>query len=160
MKQKTLALWLKIIIITVALCGLFICAFVLPMIGQNIADSYGGDFDYAFWPCLIFLWLTALPCFACLVIAWKIASNIGNDRTFTEENAKLISAVAVIAVCDSAFFFVGNIVLLFFNCNHPGFVLMSWVVVLLGVAAAVGLACLSHLVRKAADLQKENDLTI
>ncbi|MBO4878853.1 MAG: DUF2975 domain-containing protein, partial [Clostridia bacterium] len=44
--------------------------------------------------------------------------------------------------------------------NHPGIVLFSWIVVFFGLAVAVGAACLSHLVRKAAVLQDENDLTI
>ena len=160
MDQLKLSRWIKLIIIIVGLCGLVICGVVLPVFGRNIALSYEGEFDYAFWPCLIFLWLTALPCFAALGVGWKVADNIGKDRTFTEENAKLISAIAIIAACDSAFFFIGNIVLLFFNCNHPGFVLLSWVVVLLGAAISIGFACLSHLVRKAANLQNENDLTI
>lgn len=160
MKQKNLAAWLKFIIIGVAVCGLVICFVVLPIIGRNIALEYEGEFDYAFWPCLIFLWITALPCFAALVLGWKIADNIGRDRSFSEENAKLISIIAVLAAADSAFFFVGNIVLLVWNMNHPGFVLASWIVVFLGIAVSIGLACLSHLVRKAAALQDESDLTI
>ena len=58
------------------------------------------------------------------------------------------------------FFFVGTVVLLMFSCNHPGFVLLSLIVTFLGIAISIGLACLSHLVRKAARLQEENDLTI
>lgn len=160
MKQKTLAIWLKLIIIGVAICGLIICAVVLPTLGRNIALSYEGEFDYAFWPCLIFLWLTALPCFAALAIGWRIASNIGRDRSFCMENARLISVISILAAADSAFFFVGNIVLLFLNMNHPGFVLLSWIVVFLGIALSIGLACLSHFARKAAALQEENDLTV
>ena len=160
MDQKKLALWLKIIIIVTALCGIAICGLVLPMVGQSIADSYGGEFDYAFWPCLIFLWICALPCFAALAIGWRIASNIGRDRSFTEENAKLISVISILAAADSVFFFVGNVVLLCFSCNHPGFVVLSLVVTFVGIAVSIGLACLSHLVRKAAGLQAESDLTI
>ena len=160
MDQKKLALWLKIIIIVTALCGIAICGLVLPMVGQSIADSYGGEFDYAFWPCLIFLWIFALPCFAALIIGWRIASNIGRGRSFCEENAKLISLISILAAADAVFFFVGNVVLLMFSCNHPGFVLLSLIVTFLGIAISIGMACLSHLVRKAASLQEESDLTI
>ncbi|MBO4879925.1 MAG: DUF2975 domain-containing protein, partial [Clostridia bacterium] len=107
MKQKTLALWLKIVIIGVALCGLVICFVMLPGVGRDFADSLNREFDHAYWPWLIFLWLTALPCFAALGIGWKIADNIGKDRSFCIENAKLISAISVLAAADSAFFFVG-----------------------------------------------------
>ncbi len=53
-----------------------------------------------------------------------------------------------------------KLVLLFLNMSHPGVVLGSLLVVFAGAAAAVAAAALSHLVRKAALLQEENDLTI
>ena len=160
MKQKTLSVWLKVICAVLAFCGLVICLLVLPVIGRNIALAENGEFDYAFWPWLIFLWLFALPCFAACVIGWKIAANIGRDRSFCDENAKLISLIAILAAADSAFFFVGNIVLLLLNMSHPGVVVGSWICVLIGAAISIGMACLSHLVRKAAVLQEENDLTV
>lgn len=160
MKQKTLSNWLKLIVIVLAICGLVICFVILPVIGRDIALAENGEFDYAFWPWLIFLWLFALPCFAACVIGWKIAVNIGRDRSFCDENAKLISLIAILAAADSAFFFVGNIVMLFLNMSHPGIVLASWLCVLIGAAISIGMACLSHLVRKAAALQEESDLTV
>lgn len=160
MKQKTLAVWLKLIIIGVAVCGLVICGIILPEMGRTIAESLNGEFDHAYWPWLIFLWIAAVPCFAALVIGWKIADNIGKDRSFCAENAKLISAISVLAAADSAFFFVGNFVLLFLNMNHPGIVLFSFIIVFFGVAVSIGAACLSHFARKAAALQDESDLTI
>ena len=44
--------------------------------------------------------------------------------------------------------------------NHPGVILMLLLVVFAGVAVAVAAAALSHLVKKAAVLQEESDLTI
>ena len=64
------------------------------------------------------------------------------------------------AAGDSIFFFVGNIALLLFNLSHPGVVLLSMVIVFAGVAITVAAAALSHLVRKAAALQEESELTI
>ena len=64
------------------------------------------------------------------------------------------------AAGDSAFFFVGNVILLFCNINHPGIILISMIVVFAGIAITIAAACLSHLVRKAATLQEQSDLTI
>ena len=61
---------------------------------------------------------------------------------------------------DAAFFFVGNVVFLFLNMNHPGIVLLSLVPVFAGACIAIAAAALSHLVRKAAALQEQSDLTI
>jgi hypothetical protein len=44
--------------------------------------------------------------------------------------------------------------------NHPAFVLMSLIVLVVGIAISAVSAALSHLVRKGADLQEQSDLTI
>lgn len=160
MDQKKLANWLKAIIVGVALLGILVCAVVLPSIGKMFMQHYDGEFDYAFWPDLIFLWVCMIPCFIALLPAWRIADNIGKDRAFSIENAKCFKLISILAAADSAFFFIGNIVLLFLWMNHGGFALMSLVFVFIGIAVSVAAAVLSHLVGKAAKMQDENDLTI
>ena len=159
MKQKTLSRWLKAAMIGVALCGAVIYLLVIPEFGRSIADD-NPEFAYCYWPWLIFLWCTALPCLAALIFGWRIAKNIGNDRSFCMENARALKWIADLAAGDAAFFFVGNVVFLFLNMNHPGIVLLSLLVVFAGVAVAVAAAVLSHLVGKAAVLQEQSDLTI
>lgn len=159
MEQKTLAKWLKFVIIGVGVCGLFIFFYLFPYYGQSLAEEYP-EFSGAYWPWLIFLWLAAVPCYAALFFGWKIAGNIGNDKSFSTENSKLLLKITWLGATDSFFFFFGNICLLFLNMSHPGILLMAMVVVFAGVAITVAAACLSHLVRKAAKLQEENDLTI
>ena len=44
--------------------------------------------------------------------------------------------------------------------SHPGVALFSLIVVFAGVAVAVAAAALSYLVKKAAVLQEQSDLTI
>lgn len=159
MEQKALSRWLKFVIIGVGICGLFVYFGILPSCGNSMVAEYP-EFANRFWPWLIFLWMTAIPCYAALVFGWKIAENIGLDKSFSKENAKLLEWIARMAAGDSTFFFVGNIVLLFCNMSHPGVVLLSMVIVFAGVAITVAAAALSHLVLKAAALQEESELTI
>ena len=159
MKQKSLSNWLKFILIGVGICGLVVYFLVLPEMGRTIVYDYP-EFSNRYWPWLIFLWVTGVPCYAALVFGWKIAANIGKDRSFTLENAKYLKWISWLAEGDAIFFFAGNIVLWFSNMNHPGVVLASLLVVFAGVAVAVAAAALSHLVKKAAVLQEESDLTI
>ena len=159
MKQKALSNWLKVIVIGTGVCGLAVYLYFLPEWGKSIADHYP-EFSGAYWPWLIFLWATAIPCYAALVFGWKIADHIGKDRSFSVENAELLKWISWLAAADTAFFFAGNVVLLLMNMNHPGIVLLSMVIVFAGIAVTVAAAALSHLVRKAAGLQEENDLTI
>lgn len=160
MKQASLAKWLKVMILGGGLCGLIVYAVVIPALGQMVAVLEQGVFDHCFWPWLIFIWATAVPCCVALVLAWKIAGNIGADRSFSLANGKLLKRIAALALGDAAFFFVGNIVLLFLNMNHPGIVLFSLLVVFVGIAIATAAAALAHLVTKAAELQEQSDWTI
>ena len=160
MTQKSLPLWLKAVILGVGICGIVLYFAVLPVIGLNMVGYEDGYYAACFWPWLLFLWASGVPCYAVLVLCWKIARNIGLDRSFSAENARLFKRIAYLAAGDSVFFFLGNIALLFADCSHPGIFLGSQLVVFAGVAVSIAAAGLSHLVRKAATLQEDNDLTI
>ena len=159
MKQKFFSNWLKVVLIGVALCGLVVYALVVPMYGMSLRSQYP-EFSDRFWPLLLFIWVSGIPCFTVLGYAWKIATNIGNDRSFTDQNASLLKTISILSALDAAFFFIGNIVLLLLNMSHPGVVIASLVIVFVGVAVAVASAALSHLVKKAAVLQEQSDWTI
>lgn len=159
MEQKGLATWLKIILVGVGICGLVVYFVVFPSYGESLVSDYP-EFSNRFWPWLIFLWISGIPCYAVLVFGWKIAANIGRDQSFSNANAKYLKWIAWLAAGDGVFFFVGNMVLLFTNMSHPGIALFSLLVVFAGVAVAVASAVLSHLVQKAAVLQEQSDLTI
>ena len=131
MKLKTLSVWIKVILIGFAVCGVVIMGAA-----------------------------AAVPCFVVLVLGWQIASNIASDNAFSSANAKLLRIIAILAAVDAAYFFIGNIVLWLLNMNHPGLVLMSLVVVFLGAAICVASTALSHLTSRAADIEDENRLTI
>ena len=159
MNQKKFSNWLKCILAVVGLCGLILYCAVMPIYGNHLRTLYP-EFANRFLPWLVFLWISGVPCFITLVFAWKIVVNIGNDWSFSYENARLLQWISRLAAGDAIFFFVGNILLLLLNMSHPSVVLASLAVVFVGIAIAVGSAALSYLVRKAAVLQEQSDLTI
>lgn len=159
MEQKHLSSWLKLILVGIAICGLVVYALVVPMYGRSLQTSYP-EFSNRFWPWLLFIWTSGIPCYIVLYYAWRIATNIGNDQSFTKQNASLLKKISFLASLDAVFFFVGNVVLLFLNMSHPGVAIASLVIVFVGVAVAVISAALSHLVNKAALLQEQSDWTI
>lgn len=159
MNYKTLSIWMKIILAGFALCGAGIFGFIIPSCGRDFAQA-NPEFASAYWPWLIFLWIAALPCYAALVLGWRIAGNIARENAFSVVNAKLLKVIAILAAADAAFFFIGNIVLLFLNWNHPGIVLCSCVIVFIGIAICVAASALSRLTSRAADIEDENRYTI
>lgn len=146
MKQKTLSIWLKFIILGCAFCGLMMYAIGVPTLGQSIVALDSHTYAAYYLPWLIFIWLTAIPCYLVLIFAWKIARNIENDRSFCIENAGALKRISTLAVIDSVFFLLGNIVMFLLNMNHPSIVLFSLLIVFVGIAIAVTTTALSHLV--------------
>lgn len=159
MEQKNLAKWLKLILIGIGICGLIVYAVIIPMYGMSLKSLYP-EFANRYWTWLIFLWISSIPCFAVLYFAWKISTNIGKDQTFTRKNAFSLKKIAIISASDAGYFFIGNLILLFSNMSHPSVMIASLGVVFLGVAVSVVSAVLSYLVKKAAILQEQSDLTI
>lgn len=159
MNQIKLARWLKCILAVAGLCALILYAAVIPAEGLRLQAAYP-EFSNRFFPWLIFLWISGIPCFAALVLAWRIVVNIGKDRSFSMDNARLLQWISRLAAGDAVFFFLGNVLLLLLDMSHPGVVLAALVIVFVGVAVAVAAAVLSYLVQKAAALQEQSDLTI
>lgn len=159
MNHNKLALQLKSVIIGVAIFGLLVYLWIVPMLGKGIASLYP-EFSHAYMPWLAFLLTTGIPCYTALFFAWKIASNIGADHSFCTDNGILMKRIAKLASADGIFFFLGNIVLLFAGINHPGIVIVSLLVMCIAMGISVAASALSHLIMEAAELQEQNDLTI
>ena len=157
--QKKLSNWLKAVCILIGVCGLIVYALILPGYGKSVAVQ-NPEFAFLFWPWMVFLWGTGIPCYIALVIAWGVFDRIGKDNSFCAANAVALKRISVLAVIDVVYFFLGGLVLLFLNMNHPGIFLMSQLFSVLGVSVAIASAALSHLIYKAAAIKEENELTI
>ena len=159
MNQKSLSIWLRAICAVGMLCTLFLSLVVMPTLGRAVAYDYE-ELAWLYWPCLAFFWLTAAVVIAFLALVWLIARDIGRDRSFTFVNARRLGACSVLALADTLLYAAVGCVLMAFNLLH--FTLLVLGVILCAVGAAVSVACaaLSHLTRKAADMQSENDLTV
>ena len=159
MNHKKASLQLKVIIIAMAIFGLMVYSWIVPTLGQNFANMFP-ECAYAYWPWLIFIWATGIPCYGALIFAWNIAGRIGQDNSFSVENGISMKRIAKLASADGIFFFLGNIVLLFAGINHPGIVIVSLLVMCIAMGISVAASALSHLIMEAAELQEQNDLTI
>lgn len=159
MDQRAFSKWLKFIIVGVGLCCAAAYNIVLPLYGVGIVAA-NPEFTYRFWPWLTFLCGTALPIYAALVFAWKIAANIGRDKSFSRENAVSLKWISWLAAGDTVYFAAGSALMLILGMSHPGIMILSIMVAFVGVAVTVASAALSHLVLKASALQEQSDLTI
>ena len=159
MKHDIFSKCIKIVIVGTTLIGLVCCIYLIPEL-VRVFKMWYPEFSYWTLPWVILLYACALPCFAAMVIAWMIAGNIGKDKSFTMENSKLFKIFSMLALVDSAVFGLGSIVYTLMGMNHPGLLLIDFLIVFAGMAVFVCTAALSYLVGKAATLQEDNDLTI
>lgn len=159
MKHDLFAKWLKIVIAGTTLIGLTCCGYVIPYMGKIMGQQYP-EFQSWILPWQIVIYICAIPCFIAMVISWKIASNIEKDNSFCMANARLFKNFSILALSDSVFFLLASIVFLIVGMNHPGLLLIDFLIVFFGMAVFVCTSALSYLVAKAASIQDENDLTI
>ncbi len=160
MTQKNLSYWLKAVIVVVALLGGWLYGLIVPM----IAEEVGAYFEKLYLPVLLFLLGTGVPCFASLVFAWRVASEIGRDNSFSRINAKCMKVISVFALGDVIYFVLGMAVMALWHR-----IAFLWLfplslycvfLIIAGLAISVCSAALSHLILKAALIKEENDLTV
>ena len=93
MSQIKLARWIKTVLTGLGICGLLLYGGVIPSLGQSFVDMYP-ELSGNYVPWLVFLLLTAIPCYLFLIFGWKIATNIGKDRSFCMDNARYLQTIA------------------------------------------------------------------
>lgn len=159
MSSRALGSLMRVSVIAAAISGLFLCIYVIPSWGESIINA-NSEFSGWFWPWLVFAWLVALPCFAVLVLVWKVSGAVTQEAVFTVLTAKWVKIAGVLLLSDAAFLFIGNVVLLLLDMNHPGILLLSIIGDVFAVALALLTGVLSRYLTKAAVLQEESEGTL
>ena len=159
MKQDALARWLKFIIIGVGICGLITYMVIMPRFGAYLV-RHNTMLERNVMPWLILIWISAIPCYIVLFLGWKVADNIGADRSFSYDNAKYLKWTSYLAMGDSIFLFLANVVFLLLDMSAAAVMLVIGIIVFIGISVSICAAALSHLVVKAAEIQEENELTV
>lgn len=163
MTTKSLFFWVRCSIVIIALCGLTVCALWYPysfsLIKIGLTNSKLSELTtIQSWGLLSFYWAVSIPCFAILIIAWKISAHIKTEQLFTSKVAKMIKLCALILLIDLGAFFIGNIIFLLLKIND--FTIIYFFLIIGGLVLSVFLSVLSHYVAKAAELQEISDGTV
>lgn len=159
MKQKELSIWLRVIVALGFVCVVFLGGVIAPELGREMAWG-NPELAYMFWPCLAYIWLTAVPVIIFMVLVWLIAVEIGRDNSFCVENAQKLRACSILALADTLLYIFAAVVLGAMKALHISVLLLIIGIAAIGFAVTVCCAALSHLTRKAADMKSENDLTV
>ena len=159
MKPKTMALWLFAVIIGIGFCGTAVLFYVIPSLASSVCREFP-QFAGAFWPWMIFLWISALPCYAVLCCGGAIAAAIGKENAFSHQNARRLLTIAHLAAADTVFFFAGNVVLFLLSMSHPSVFLAAMGICFAGICVIIVARTLAYFTQKAAVLHEDAALTI
>lgn len=159
MKQRELSIWLRAVVMLGAACVLVLALWVVPDIGRDFGLG-APELAHLYWPCLIAVWLSAVPVFIFMALVWQMAVEIGRDNSFCLANARRLRSCSFLAALDTLLYVAGALVLSLLNALHVGALLLIALLAAVGAAVAVCCAALSHLTRKAAEMKSENDLTV
>lgn len=150
---------MKLAALAAALIGLLAAFVFLPMLASALLEEFPA-YQKWYWPCLIYGWVVLLPGFAGLWEFWKICVEIGRDNSFSQKNARALFRICLLALTMAALLAVGVAALCLLGMGLP-----ALLIAMLGFAAACALVALlanalAQLVRRAAAIKSENDLTI
>jgi len=159
MTSKSLRVLVRTAVVLISICGVTACFYFLPSFGNDLVNMFP-EYAHSYYPWLFFLWIVAAPCFAFLVLIWRLSSFIRREFIFTYKTARLVKISAMILFYDAVFFIAGNIVFLVIGMNHPMVLLLSVIIAIFGFILAVLTALLSRYLTKAAALQEEVSGTI
>lgn len=159
MGQKEMSKYLKIITAGISVFLLILILWFLPM---GLREFLPGEADNVYWGLCGFVWLTAVPCFLCLVKFWGICTRIGEDNSFSRENAKALRIMSHYMLADSVLYALFLVLFCILGWYSYGIGFLFGIILILFVCITLTVLCavLSHLVYNASRMQEDQDLTI
>ncbi len=148
--KRSMIVWLRIATVLIGVMGAAVLAF-------SLLGRLDYDVSSAFRWALPFL---SVPCYAALVIFWRVVTNIACDRSFCRENVRAMKAIGILAFLDTGAVCILSAVL---GLTHQmAFRMLPFVfcIAVMGFGIGVAALALANLVDRARAIKEENDLTI
>ena len=143
MKRKALAVNLKITLLVILAVTIAVFSFLAPELGKQIRILYP-NLAYLYSPCLIFVWVTALPLLLSIFKGWQITTEIGKDNTYCLENAKRLTDISRLILTDVLLYCLALVAIIIGNLFHPAMYLIITLLIFVAAMVSVVASALSH----------------
>ena len=159
MKQKAITYWLKAVTIAIGLLGLAFFGSA-TVYGFFFRPDYNDPIPDYLRRNIVFIWITAILCFAILFFFWKIVCEIAKDNSFSMENAKSFKCMGICGVLIIIEYLAR--ILIWFIKGDIYLVPISYTLFRIFVFIIFVILCyaMSKLVQNAYEIKQENELTI
>lgn len=159
MKRETI--FLKAVIILMALPVLAVCLFVLPAFSSFVAEILP-EWAFLQYVFLIAMYGTAIAYFAALYQALKLLSYIDKNIAFSELSVKALKNIKYCALTITGLYVLCLPIILFMAQadDAPGLGGLGMIITFGAIVIAVFAAVLQKLLTNAIEIKSENDLTV
>lgn len=159
MKRETL--FLKAVIILMAIPVLAVCIFVVPPLSSFVAEiiPQWAFLQYVF---LIAIYLTAVAYFTALYQTLKLLGYIDKNIAFSERSVKALKNIKYCAIAITVLYILCLPIILYMAQvdDAPGLGGIGMIITFGAMVIAVFAAVLQKLLQNAIDIKSENDLTV
>ena len=159
MKRETL--FLKAVIILMAIPVLAVCIFVVPPLSSFVAEiiPQWAFLQYVF---LIAMYLTAVAYFTALYQTLKLLGYIDKNIAFSERSVKALKNIKYCAIAITVLYMLCLPIILYMAQvdDAPGLGGIGMIITFGAMVIAVFAAVLQKLLQNAIDIKSENDLTV
>lgn len=153
--KKGSTLFLKFVLVLLALATLAVCVFGLPRL---IASDQTGYYR----PIIIGLYVPAIPFLFALYQAFTLLGLIDKNNAFSQASVKTLKTIKYCALAICGLFGAG-MPYIFYAADRddaPGVVAIGLVIIGASFVIATFAAVLQKLIQNAVDIKSENDLTV
>lgn len=156
MNKKTK--WMNVSCGLILAAGAAVFAFLLLAVGEMIhteplmSAHAAGIYLYCIG--------AAVPCAAAVGMLMMVIREIGRERAFSMENERWMKGISAMAALECAYIFAGLIGWSCVGIMHPGVMILALALIMFGAGMSILTWALAKLIRRASDIQQENDLTI
>lgn len=138
-------MYLKIALGAAFVISVLLFVFTIPDIARDIV-AVRPEYAYLYTPCMILMWVSAMPVYVAMFKAWFIFTDIGNGLSYTYANAKRLQDISRLIMADIILWAMCLLVLIFVKMSHPAMFLLFMTLFFICIIAGVITSALSHLV--------------
>lgn len=159
MKLSTASVLLKIVLVISAIVVALVVFWCVPFYMRHVIDVRPDLGGWDFWMRAYAL-LVASPVWVTIVLLWKVFGTIPQSDAFSQMNARRFQWIAWLAEGDLCLVGGFALFLLISGVIAPFLVMCFGGALFGGIAAAIVFHVLAGLVRNAAELKQDSDMTI
>ncbi len=159
MKSSSASSLLKIVLAVSAAALLFVVFWCFPAYMRHVVFVRPDLAGWAF-PMEAYIGLMSIPVFACIVLLWQVFGTLSGDNAFSMENAKRFTVMKRLAIVDLGLAALLAAFLLICGVTAAFIAMCLTAIFYVGVVSIIVFHVLAGLVRNAAEIKQDHELTI